>query len=536
MSEPLRELADRIERLATTTDDGRFSWSRLFGRVFRTTRSPRIKVEDLTRMLDRIEFGYSAALRLRTGDREARRLEADRLALQAEGIEPTVEVYADTLRELRANIARAERTSFVHGRLPDGHIDRLWRLFQIVYRAGEWVFDRDRRSLLRDLMCADARYTLIPLTTATSHGDARAVHGIDALIGAASAETRSIGRQRRLLEAARQQLLDAGAALKLNDEAERARRVLLARRIARIDRLEAAGVSPDVDLGYQVREAAARREIARLGAALSALEESAFVAGDTQLHRLAGRAADMLWGGAAERSYSHVRGESLRASENQIFGPAMRAAADRGYARAMRQLEDIHAGRIQNDDSFIFTNAYVAEWQHYLTGQATDELLAAAVAADGCFQVGATTSPGRAAGESQRAELVAFPQQEMVLEPVGSVNDLAGAVIGDPRSVLMDLAAGRLLARRYVAWRPHKQGERRLRNEVRVYVLDGSSSMLGPRARMRDALLLAELSTLGARLRDATRAGDQVLYYRYFNEHVGETRRVASPEQVLQAV
>ena len=44
-------------------------------------------------------------------------------------------------------------------------------------------------------------------------------------------------------------------------------------------------------------------------------------------------------------------------------------------------------------------------------------------------------------------------------------------------------------------------------NDARVYVLDGSGSMLGPRSRMRDALLVAELSTLVARLEDPSRRG-----------------------------
>jgi hypothetical protein len=537
LSDGLRDLSDRLERLATVSDDGRFSWRRLLGRLTRTPRSPQLKTVALTRLLDRIEFGYDSHFRPSGADRAARTVGAEVLRIQAEGIEPAADAYQAALRELTRNVARAERASFVHGRLPDGHLDRLWRLYQVAYRAGEWVVDRARRPSLRDLICPDARCTLAPLTTASSHGDPQPVHGVDALIAAARVETRSIGRQRRLLEAARQQLLDAGAALRLDAAAERARRVLLTRRIARIDRLEAAGVAPDVDLGYQVREAAERAELPRLCAALSALEESAFVAGDAELHRLASRASDALWGGAANRNRGKAREESLRASEDQMFGPPLRAAIDRGYAAGLHQLREMEAGRgSKPDDEIVFSKDYAAQWESFLTGKATEELLAAAVAADGCFQVGATISPGRASGETLRAELVSFPQEEMVLEPIGSVNDLAGAVIGDPRSVLLDLAAGRLLARRYVAWRPRGSGQRRLQNEVRVYVLDGSGSMLGPRSRMRDALLMAELSTLRVRLQDAHRLGEQVLYYRYFNEEVGETRRVASPEEALQAV
>jgi len=140
------------------------------------------------------------------------------------------------------------------------------------------------------------------------------------------------------------------------------------------------------------------------------------------------------------------------------------------------------------------------------------------------------------AKEARRMELVSFPQEEMVLEPIGGVDDLANAVIDDPRSILFDLAEGKLLARRYLCPRVDRSGVRHMQNEVRVYVLDGSSSMLGPRARMRDALVLAELSTLSARLQDMDRPGNPVLYYRYFNDKVGDTYRIAELGDVELAV
>jgi hypothetical protein len=537
LKETLRGLAERIERLAHPSDDGRFSWSRLWGRLTRIPRRPKIETAIVTRLVDRMEFGYAASLHPRRGSRADREFVAASLRSQAEGIEPAAELYDLALRELAGNIARAEQTSFVHGRLPDGHLDRLWRLYQVAFRALEWVADPEGRPLLRELIFADARCALSPLTTASSHGDPRPIHGVDALIAAANAETRSIGRQRRLLEAARQQLLDASAAVRLDPTAERARSILLARRIARLDRLQAAGVAPNIDLGYQVREAAERGEMERLCAALSGLEESAFAAGDIALQRLASHASASLAGGAHNRLAHATRAGSLRVSENQLFGAGLRTSIGRAYAAALQQLEEVRAGRSGDpEQALIFTNEFLGQWEQYLTVGATDELLAAAAATTGCFQVGASSSPGQTAGGASRPEVVSFPQQEMVLEPIGGVEDMPSAVIGDPRSVLLDLAAGKLLARRYVGWRPQQSGERRMRNEVRVYVVDGSSSMLGPRARMRDALLLSELSSLGARLQDAGRSGDQVLYYRYFNDKVGETRRVATAEEAALAV
>ena len=537
MKDTLRGLAERIERLAHPGDDGRFSWSRLWGRLTRTPHRPKLDTANLTRLVDRIEFGYAASLHPRGGDRAARQWAVEMLRSQAEGTEAVADVYNLALRELAANIARAERTSFVHGRLPDGHLDRLWRLYQVAYRALDWVADPEQRPLLRELISAEARCALFPLTVASSHGDPRPIAGVDALIAAANAETRSIGRQRRLLEAARQQLLDASAAVRLDPDAERARRVLLANRISRLDRLQAAGVAPDIDLGYQVREAAERGETERLCAALSGLEESAFAAGDIALQRLASRASASLAGGAHNRLARATQAGSLRVSENQLFGSRLRTSIGRAYAAAQQQLEEVRAGRAGDpEQAMIFTNEFLGQWHQFLTGEATDELLAAAAATTGCFQVGASSTPGQVAGGASRPEVVSFPQQDMVLEPIGAVDDMPSAVIGDPRSVLLDLAAGKLLARRYVGWRPQQSGERRMRNEVRVYVVDGSSSMLGPRARMRDALLLSELTSLGARLQDAGRAGDQVLYYRYFNDKVGETRRVATAEEAALAV
>src|SRR6185295_12722116 len=56
------------------------------------------------------------------------------------------------------------------------------------------------------------------------------------------------------------------------------------------------------------------------------------------------------------------------------------------------------------------------------------------------------------------------------------------------------------------------------------------------RSRMRDALLVNELVTLAARLQDPRRAGQPVLYYCYFNDKVGEVRRVATAAEAYQAI
>jgi len=149
LSEAVRDLADRLDRLARTSDDGRFSWSRLLGRLVGTTKRPKVQTEVLKRLLDRIEFGYTAQLHPTRGDQTTRNVQMAALRSQAENIEPALELYAAAVREMSSNLARAERTAFVHGRLPDGHLDRLWRLYQVVYRAAAWVNDVEQRPILR---------------------------------------------------------------------------------------------------------------------------------------------------------------------------------------------------------------------------------------------------------------------------------------------------------------------------------------------------------------------------------------------------
>ena len=60
--------------------------------------------------------------------------------------------------------------------------------------------------------------------------------------------------------------------------------------------------------------------------------------------------------------------------------------------------------------------------------------------------------------------------------------------------------------------------------------------MLGDRARMRDAILVAELASLVSRLERPTGRIHSLLYYRYFNAAVEPTRRVASVADALAAI
>jgi hypothetical protein len=108
--------------------------------------------------------------------------------------------------------------------------------------------------------------------------------------------------------------------------------------------------------------------------------------------------------------------------------------------------------------------------------------------------------------------------------------------VSDPRALLFQLAEGTLLARRYVEEEVRRHTKTRLSTELRIYVADGSSSMLGPRARMRDAILLAELATLIGRLRQPGRFLSPILEMRFFDHELGPITRVATIDEGLAAI
>jgi hypothetical protein len=180
--------------------------------------------------------------------------------------------------------------------------------------------------------------------------------------------------------------------------------------------------------------------------------------------------------------------------------------------------------------------AFAAMVRNYLAPGQEHVTLAHALAVDGCFEVGGVLSPIRIHEEHVRPRVVRYPTQRLELEPAHGPEDLGAAVIADPRSILLDLAAGRLLTRRYVRDEVVTRPRTVLQGEARVYVLDGSSSMIGPRARMRDAILVAELATLLARLERPREHGRVVLYYQYFDDALGPVCRVDAPAGALEAI
>ena len=491
------------------------------------------------------------------GYRPRPRVEAAEALLEAlgdpgvpgEALGPRVKAAA---RELSASVKAAERACVVHGGLPPGEAAWLHRLYALVSRAAQAAEAPGDRAARRVAAAAEGG-VVAPLalegrgSRGGSRGEGEAdtpapgskeaqrialeLLAIDHIIEAAQAETSFLERRRRLLEAARALLLDAAAALPLEARGVEQRRRAIAAGIVRIDRLEAAGLSAGVGLLHQARGALSRGDTQRLHAALVALEGAAITAGDARAAGLAGEALDALWGGDG---WTAPEGDVERCAREALGGDVADAVR-RGYEAARAGLRPPGEGASRVDRE-VHELALA-----YLAPGCEEGAFAAALAVDGCFDVGAALAPVRVTEIELRARAVPYPTEEMILLPARGVEDLPSAIIEDPRAILPSLAMGRLLARRFVRREPVRRQRTRLVGEVRVYLLDGSTSMLeggGARARVRDAILLGELATLIRRF-DAPVGGRGVrvvLFYRYFTKQLGALGRVESGPAAVAAI
>ncbi|MBX7195990.1 MAG: VWA domain-containing protein [Sandaracinaceae bacterium] len=445
--------------------------------------------------------------------------------------------------ELEDNLVAVERACVVNGRVGTARGAWLRRMFELVVHAIQ-ALDKGDRTLRRMVAATDPTRILPPLAVREAkpdeahpeaEGEPRLDHArlvelqlsaVDHLLDLARDERAFLARRRRLLEAARQVLLESSAAMPLDEGGVEARRSAIAREIVRIDRLEAEGLSPTVGLLHQARSALDRGERRKLWASLTALDGSASDAFDELVVRRTERALVALGGGPlALQDEIHER--EIEASGRDTFGERVVERVREGYRRGRRDL-DLDLTEIPAQ--------YHAKAREYLASGAETATLSAALSVDGAFEVGGVLSPLRVLELELRPRVVAFPTPDLQLVPARSVEDVATAVISDPRTILLELATGRLLTRKYVEQERVERVRTRMVSEVRVYLLDGSTSMIGDRARTRDALLIAELSTLLQRFENARRGTRVTLFYRYFDLEPGPIVRVADPKGALDAI
>lgn len=360
---------------------------------------------------------------------------------------------------------------------------------------------------------------------------------IDHLLDASRAEADFLGRRRRLLEAARQLLLETSAALPLEAAGVEARRAHIAEQIVRLNRFEAAGIAPDVGLLHQAKTALSRGDRQKLYAALGALDEVALSRGDgASLTRTS--AAVRVMTPDLDRFDERARRTSLERSSKEVLGDAVIETVRRGYEAGREDLARAYADMAPKD-----REKQKAVIDYFASGSEI-ATLSAALAVDGCFEVGGVLSPVRVEELETRLRAVSYPTADLLLMPAQDITDVPGAVIDDPRRILLSLAEGRLLTRKFIEVEAVTRRRTELVGEARIYLLDGSESMVverdgrdvSARARMRDAILLAELATLHRRFAEKGRRVRVVLFFRYFTVVLWPTTRVDSEDSALKAM
>jgi hypothetical protein len=511
LQKELLQVRARIDALAGDPDAARLPFTRLAAPVMRALRwEPEVRTVELSALVER----------LRQNEGELRQLGASDLSKQ----------LRSAAAELSDNVLSLERAHIVRGRVPAAHVgwlERMWDVLLLVERAQHG----EPASWLKRRIEVLERRSLVPPLLAAGEQEAVVVGAIDPLIEAAESEQDQLGRRRRLLEAARALLLDASAALNLGREGVAARQRYLSRSIIQLDRYEAAGLDPRIGLRYQLQQAKERGDVSRMHAALSALDEFSLCSGDERLGALTDRALSQLWRDR-DRFATDAHADSLARSGAETFDPRVHQAIATGYERALESVPELRAEAVAGK----LKKSHVDWAERYLAQENLQLTLQAALSVDGCFDVGGVLSPVRVIEERRIPRLVNYPTQHLILTSAEGPQDLPHAIIEDPRTVMLALAAGNLQARRYVAEEVTRRQRTVLQGEVRIYVLDGSSSMLGPRARMRDAILVAELSTLLSRLADMQRTVRPTLFYRYFTQTLDAPNRVRTEAQALAAI
>jgi Mg-chelatase subunit ChlD len=129
---------------------------------------------------------------------------------------------------------------------------------------------------------------------------------------------------------------------------------------------------------------------------------------------------------------------------------------------------------------------------------------------------------------------VSHPTQLMTYEHTNSLSELPNFVIQHPANLIHSLASNQQLVRAYLEEEPPRKPKRLQKTAVRVYVLDASGSMHGPRASFRDAILIAELNAIRVKAR-AGIAFDP-LYFSFFNDSPTELARVDNGAEAMRQI
>jgi hypothetical protein len=522
LEERILVLKNRPEKPSVFWSTFAAPWYRLFG------HRPTFSVEKISNLVEEIQT-RKRYRGLGTFDAMIRSLQATH--------DPLPGLFGEAVEELERNVAASELGVRTSGSLAPTNglwlgniaavLRRLWPL--VDDSSKEW--DRRVAEAVSPFAIAPPLLGFNPSSRAERSIGSGKLASIDALIASARQETQSLERRRRLLEAARETLIECNASLDLDSEATKYRQRAIADDLCAIARLGAAGIKTNVKTNHQLDEAHRRGEWVRLHAGLVGLEQMALQANHERTGEIAHDVIEKIWQGRNRFDVAKSQESSLK-SVDEVFGAETKARLSRGISSAKTDYRSPNASEKvkeidPGDIDFVKRHVESLDTSVYLNGL---------LSVDGCFDVGGVLTPTRVVEEKRLRRTVSYPTGQLTLEPAESAGDIPDAAISDPRTVIPDLATGKLLARRFIRDEVQKTNRTVLLGELRIYLLDGSTSMLTPRSVLRDAILIAELCTIIARLNDAKRNVNPTLYFQYFDKEVGPVTEVVTSEQAANAI
>ena len=337
-----------------------------------------------------------------------------------------------------------------------------------------------------------------------------ALAAIERYVDRAGAQAVDLRKKRRDLDRAHELLLALSAQLKPDD---RARAMQLRARLAderqRLDAIEPL-VRPGERLPDAITRALHQGQTGEAYRGLLAVFRGAMESRDTPLVKASRTALDELWRGLNESPDAAIARDAERVLADRLGEGALRELLDAQQRQARDVLLET-AYELPQDTLSVFNLALSA-------GEFFDTTMVEEEVEEGDAAMASAPEP---------RQRVPFPTPLMDFDLATDITQLRNFVIRDPRLVLYDLANGSQLQRVYFEQNDRKPKKTR-RSAVRVYICDASGSMRGPRARFRDAVLIAELNNLSLR----ARAGKEVwpIYYAFFNDQPQPLRRVDTPK------
>jgi Mg-chelatase subunit ChlD len=423
---------------------------------------------------------------------------------------------SDALSEVETAVRRAER-QFTAGTLPPGALTGLEAEFVRLARAVKiaTIFEGPPEQQA-------ASFELLPHTRGVPSAPPASARVAVAEFWAKRARD-NVGdllQKRRDLDLAHELLLRAGAG-RTDGDRERLRKARLEVADARTRVRSVPAVRSLHDLVRHVRHVA-RKDSPTAYRSLHSLYERAIEAGDAEVAKVASDAARTLL-----PPLQQTRGLIERAELKRSIG--WREAPVEPGKEVVRP--GGKAGLSDRSADMLAQLAYELEERHH------DAINLAA----GCaryFDVEDALSE-----EVVEAELkatrpvqrrVTYPTQLMTYEQTNSLSELPNFVIQHPQTLLYDLAAHQQLVRAYLEEEPPRKPKRLRQTAVRVYVLDASGSMHGPRASFRDAILIAELNAI--RVKAKLNQPFDPLYFSFFNDTPTELARVDTGGEAMRQI